>query len=149
MIAKHILCLVERNPTLLKTSTMSRSSVSTCTIGTTGIRVLRREALRADRGPLERGPGDLCRDGAGGARRTSRFEDVITRTLPAKFRTVGSVSAAHLTETGEKVLKGAIAFSDPAIAAKANAGELSLSTGLASPEAPDPGYPVQPGSPVR
>jgi len=35
-----------------------------------------------------------------------QFKDVITRTLPAKFRTVGSVSAAHLTETGEKVLKG-------------------------------------------
>jgi len=73
--------------------------------------------------------------------RTSQFKDVITRTLPAKFRTVGSVSAAHLTETGEKVLKGAIVFSDPAIAAKANAGELSLSTGLASPEAPDPRLP--------
>jgi hypothetical protein len=70
-----------------------------------------------------------------------QFKDVITRTLPAKFRTVGSVSAAHLTETGEKVLKGAIVFSDPAIAAKANAGELSLSTGLASPEAPDPRLP--------
>ena len=70
-----------------------------------------------------------------------RFEDVVASTLPAKFRTVGSVSAAHLTETGEKVLKGAITFSDPAIAAKANAGELSLSTGLASPEAPDPRLP--------
>ncbi len=67
-----------------------------------------------------------------------RFEDVVANTLPAKFRTVGSVSAAHLTEIGEKVLKGAIVFSDPAIEAKANAGELSLSTGLASPEAPDP-----------
>jgi hypothetical protein len=70
-----------------------------------------------------------------------RFEDVVASTLPAKFRKVGSVSAAHLTETGEKVLKGAIVFSDPAIAAKANAGELSLSTGLASPEAPDPRLP--------
>lgn len=67
-----------------------------------------------------------------------RFEDVVANTLPAKFRKVGSVSAAHLTEIGEKVLKGAIVFSDPAIEAKANAGELSLSTGLASPEAPDP-----------
>jgi hypothetical protein len=70
-----------------------------------------------------------------------QFKDVITRTLPAKFRTVGSVSAAHLTETGERALKGAITFSDPTIAAKANAGELSLSTGLASPEAPDPRLP--------
>ena len=70
-----------------------------------------------------------------------QFKDVITRTLPAKFRTVGSVSAVHLTESGEKALKGAIAFSDPAIEAKAAAGELSLSTGLASPEAPDPRLP--------
>ena len=82
---------------------------------------------------VETGPGEPAEH--------PRFEDVVTRTLPAKFRTVGSVSAAHLTETGEKVLKGAIAFSDPAIAAKANAGELSLSTGLASPETPDPRLP--------
>ena len=82
---------------------------------------------------VETGPGEPAEH--------PQFKDVITRTLPAKFRTVGSVSAAHLTETGEKVLKGAIAFSDPAIAAKANAGELSLSTGLASPEAPDPRLP--------
>lgn len=79
--------------------------------------------------------------GQGGPAEHPRFEDVVASTLPAKFRTVGSVSAAHLTETGEKVLKGAITFSDPAIAAKANAGDLSLSTGLASPEAPDPRLP--------
>ena len=82
---------------------------------------------------VETGPGEPAEH--------PQFKDVVTRTLPAKFRTVGSVSAAHLTETGEKVLKGAIAFSDPAIAAKANAGELSLSTGLASPETPDPRLP--------
>ena len=70
-----------------------------------------------------------------------RFEDVVASTLPAKFRKVGDVSVAHLTETGERALKGAITFSDPTIAAKANAGGLSLSTGLASPEAPDPRLP--------
>ena len=69
------------------------------------------------------------------------FSDVLAGTLPPKFRTVGSVSATHLTESGEKVLKGAVVFTDPAIEAKANAGELSLSTGLASPEAPDPRLP--------
>ena len=70
-----------------------------------------------------------------------QFEDIANDTLPPKFHKVGSVSAVHLTESGEKALKGAIAFSDPAIEAKAAAGELSLSTGLASPEAPDPRLP--------
>jgi hypothetical protein len=79
--------------------------------------------------------------GLGGPAEHPRFEDVVASTLPAKFRKVGDVSAAHLTETGERALKGAITFSDPVIAAKANAGELSLSTGLASPEAPDPRLP--------
>lgn len=77
----------------------------------------------------------------GGPAEHPRFEDVVASTLPAKFRKVGDVSVAHLTETGERALKGAITFSDPTIAAKANAGELSLSTGLASPEAPDPRLP--------
>jgi hypothetical protein len=82
---------------------------------------------------VETGPGEPAEH--------PRFEDVVASTLPAKFRKVGDVSVARLTETGERVLKGAIVFSDPAIAAKANAGELSLSTGLASPEAPDPRLP--------
>ena len=82
---------------------------------------------------VETGPGEPAEH--------PRFEDVVANTLPAKFRKVGDVSVAHLTETGERALKGAITFSDPTIAAKANAGELSLSTGLASPEAPDPRLP--------
>jgi len=83
----------------------------------------------------------MLRRGLGGARRTSpvRGRDYShpSREVPHGRQRI----RRHLTETGEKVLKGAITFSDPAIAAKANAGELSLSTGLASPEAPDPRLP--------
>ncbi len=70
-----------------------------------------------------------------------RFEDVLAGTLPPKFRVVGNVSTAHLAEAGEPALKGAIAFTDKAIEAKAKAHTLSLSTGLASPEVPDPRLP--------
>ena len=66
-----------------------------------------------------------------------RFEDVVNATLPPDYRTVGSVSNAHLTDAGEKALKGTVSFSDPEIERMATAGELSLSTGFSSPESPD------------
>jgi len=65
------------------------------------------------------------------------FADVTAGTLPSKYHLVGSISNARLAETGEPVLKAAITFTDSLIEAKANAGRLTLSTGLASAEAKD------------
>lgn len=70
-----------------------------------------------------------------------RFEDVNSGTLPGKFRVVGRVSGAHLADTGEAALKGSIQISDPEIEEKARSGRLSISTGLSSPEVPDPRLP--------
>ena len=66
-----------------------------------------------------------------------RAEDVLNDTLPSQFHKVGSISNARLAEAGEPVLKAAITFTDSLIEAKANAGRLTLSTGLASREAKD------------
>ena len=64
------------------------------------------------------------------------FEDVTAGRLPAKYRVVGRVGRAYLTSVGEKALRGSIEFTDPAVAAMADAGALSLSTAFSSPEQP-------------
>lgn len=66
-----------------------------------------------------------------------RFEDVTNGTLPPEYRVVGNVSGTHIPIAGERVLKGIVSFSDKEMEQLANAGDLSLSTGLSSPEAPD------------
>jgi len=79
-----------------------------------------------------------------------QFKDVITRTLPAKFRTVGSVSAAHLTETGEKVLKGAHRVLGPGDCGKGQRGRTLALDWPRLPRRPRIlGCLEQPGSPVR
>ena len=74
--------------------------------------------------------------GPSGTVQHPEFADVTAGRLPAKYRVVGRVSSAYLTNTGEKALRGSIEFTDPTLAAMANAGKLSLSTGFSSPETP-------------
>jgi len=65
------------------------------------------------------------------------FADVSAGTLPPQYRVVGNVSNAAVSQTGERVLNAAVRFSDPEIEGMATRGELSLSTGFASPISPD------------
>lgn len=66
------------------------------------------------------------------------FADVSGGTLPPQYRVVGNVSNSAVSQTGERVLNGAVGFTDPEIEGMASRGELSLSTGFASPISPDP-----------
>ncbi len=67
-----------------------------------------------------------------------QFSDVAGGTLPPKYRVVGNVTNAAASQTGERVLNAAVRFTDPEIEGMATRGELSLSTGFASPISPDP-----------